>query len=134
VNEIRLILDRSALLAFAKGRIAVGETLAEVIDEGDLYATPVTTYVDVMRFLEPEDLPPQMRQLVQLLFASPSARLLPILPGDAEALLYWIRRVGEDVAPCVVALLAHPHCYMLTAEPEWYEDELGDGSYIQIED
>ncbi len=136
MNDIRLILDRSALLLFARGALPVGETLAEVIDEGDLYATPVTVYLDVMRLLNSDDEPQiiEMARLVRLLMASPSARLLPVLPGDVDAILHWTGLVGYEQAACVVAMLARPGCYVLTGEPEFYEGELGEGSVIRIED
>lgn len=135
-GDIRLILDASALFLFGRGALAVGETLAEVTAEGDLYATPVTVYVDVLRRLDGDDNHElaDMAGLVRLLMTSPSAVILPVEAGAADALLYWSRVVGVENAACVVAMLARPDCYLLTAVPDLYKGELGDGPILAIED
>jgi hypothetical protein len=136
-GTVRLILDQSALLLFARGALPVGETLAEVVDEGDLYATPVTVLVDVLRMLDSDDEPEiaEMRRLVRLLMASESAVVLPVEGGSVDALLYWTPLVATlSNATCVVAMLSTPGSYLLTGQPEYYVDELGDGPIITIED
>lgn len=135
-GDIRVILDSSALFAFSRGALPVGETLVEVTDEGDLYATPVTVLVDVLRMLNGDDLPPEMRHRVRMLMTSPSAVILPVEGGSLDALLYWTPLLGGVVgnAACVVAMLAQPDSYLMTAKPELYVDELGDGPILAVED
>lgn len=132
---IRLILDRSALLSFAGGALGVGETIAEVCDEGGRYGTPVTVYAAAMRRLGPAPDLEHMERLAALLMSAPAAEVLPVPAATADALVFWSRRFGDvDAAACVTAMLARPGCYLLTADPDLYVGELGDGPVIPIED
>ncbi len=136
-GDIRVVLDQSALLAFSRGALPVGETLVEVTSEGDLYGTPVTVLVDVLRMLNSDDEAhiAEMGRRVRLLMASESARVLSVPGSSLDALLYWTPLVGGvGNAACVVAMLALPGSYLMTAKPQLYVDELGDGPILAIED
>lgn len=41
IRPLRVVLDTSAVLAYAQGRVHVGEIVAEVLDEGAEFGVPV---------------------------------------------------------------------------------------------
>jgi hypothetical protein len=45
-KPIRVVLDASAVAAYAKGSIGLGETIIEVVDDGAAFAVPVTSLTE----------------------------------------------------------------------------------------
>jgi hypothetical protein len=119
---IRLVLDTSAVLAYAAGSIDLGETIAEVVDEGGRFAASAVCLAEGIRLIEDD------RALgVPLLTRHPRFVPLPVLAEDWDRLGYWARELGRiDRATAVVEVLDRPDGYLVTAEPRQYDIEALD--------
>jgi hypothetical protein len=115
VSHVAVVLDASALDAYAAGVVAVGELMAEVADEGRLVGVPATCLV-------------QARASAADRFALDQFALLAtvdavaVLPLDVEG----VREVGEftrsaagdiGLGHAVQTALAH-EAYYVTAQPK----------------
>jgi len=98
---IRVILDTSAILAFAKGSIAVGNAIAAVAKEGGLFGLPVTCLAEASRSgVDPTWL--------DLLVNHPAAAVLTVDPLKWRALAAICRRSGQlDTATALLAAADH---------------------------
>lgn len=99
---VRLILDRSALLAYLAGSVHVGEPLHEVIDDGVAFGVPLAVAAEILAAAAGSDLARLHR-----LFGNPACVLLPGEVDGLPELVYWRRVTGSlDRAACAVAALA----------------------------
>ncbi|MEE6259929.1 hypothetical protein [Plantactinospora sonchi] len=115
VEGIRLVLDTSAIIAYANTSIAVGETIAEVVDEGGRFAVPVACLAEASR-LVPED----RAAGVLLLVEHPCAYVTPIGATDWQVLAEWTRILGRlDAASALIEAIDWT-AYVLTGEPKVY--------------
>lgn len=75
---VTLVLDTSAVLAYAKGSIAVGELLSIITDDGDTALIPATCLAEAHRHLaDGED------ELLTILSTIPCVELSPLLPEQS---------------------------------------------------
>jgi len=119
---IRIVLDTSAVMAYAKGSENVGEVLIEVTDEGGAFAVPVVC------LLEGSKSAPEAN--VRLLTSNPACRVLPLLSEDWPRLLAGVRLLSRlDLATALYA--AGREGYVLTGEPDAY-GEIGGQAVIEI--
>lgn len=125
-GDIHLVLDTSAIIAYAHTSIHVGETIAEVADEDGRFAVPVVCLAEAgRRLLGAED--PRLRLLVQ----HPHAAVTGVPDDEWELLTEWAVALGRvDLAAAMVEATANG-AYVLTAEPEAYGDQK-DGPVIPI--
>lgn len=109
---VRLILDRSALVAYAVHRsVHVGETLHEVIDDDVNFGVPVIVAMEALTRTSGKD-----RALLHQLLALDACVLLPELPEDLLELTYWRDVTGRpDLAAAAHAVHAHD-ASVLTSE------------------
>ena len=114
---IRLILDTSAVLAYAAGSIDLGETIAEVVDEGGRFGASAVCLAEGIRLVDDD------RALgVPLLGYHPRFVPLSVLAEDWDRVGYWARELGRvDRAAAVVEVLDRPDGYLVTAEPGRYD-------------
>ncbi|MEO3922882.1 hypothetical protein ABGB07_03225 [Micromonosporaceae bacterium B7E4] len=118
---IRILLDTSAIIAYTKASISVGETIAEVVDEGGSFGASVLCLAEATRLVDPEH-----ALGVPLLVRHPRCVVLPVLAEDWSAVAEWTRTLGRvDLAVSIVEAVDR-NAYVLTAEPERYGDK-GDG-------
>ena len=115
VGAIRLVLDTSAILAYADTSIAVGETIAEVVDEGGRFALPVVCLAEASRRV-PED----QAAGVLLLVEHPYSVLTPNAISDWRSLAEWTRILDSVDRACAIVQAIHWTAYVLTAEPDAY--------------
>jgi hypothetical protein len=116
-GAIRLVLDTSAILAYAGTSIGVGETIAEVVDEGGRFALPVICLAEASR-LVPDD----QAAGVLLLVEHPYAVVSPTPVSDWQVLAEWTRILGRvDTASALVEAINWT-AYVLTGEPAEYGD------------
>jgi len=114
---VRLVLDTSAVLAYAAGSIDLGETIAEVVDEGGRFAASAVCLAEAVRLVAHEQAPG-----VPLLVRHPRFTPLPVLAADWDRIGYWARELGRlDRAAAVVEVLDRPEGYLVTAEPDGYD-------------
>jgi hypothetical protein len=119
--DLRLVLDRTALQAYATAIGQVATTLREVvIDEGGYYGVPVTALIETIVGSSAAGVG-RLRQLT----AQPSCQVLPVLSEHAWLLADWMRRLGGnarlDRAVCAMAATWSVNGYVLTSEPHAYE-------------
>jgi len=118
-----LVLDTSAIKAFAAGSVDVGEPIAEVHADGGRVVVPVVCLIEAAGQVG-DDMP-------RVLVDHPACDVLPLTVELWSAVTAGVRILGRlDLA---VSLLAATmgNGYVLTAEPEAYGD-IGDDSVIAI--
>jgi hypothetical protein len=116
---IRLVLDTSAIVAYAAASIHVGETIAEVVEEGGRIGAPAVCLAEAARRLDDS-----LVVGVTLLTQHPSCVVLPTLAEDWMALAAWTRMLGRvDLAVAIVEATDRPAGYVLSAEREAYGDD-----------
>jgi hypothetical protein len=117
---VRLILDRSALLAYAAGSVHVAEPIHEVVQDGVRFGVPDVVAVETLAIATGKDLANLHR-----LLALDACKVLPMLPNperDLVELTYWRRTTGRiDLAAAALAGLAHD-ASVLTGEGPRYGD------------
>jgi hypothetical protein len=118
---VRLVLDTSAVLAYAATSINVGETLAEVVDEGGRFGVSVPCLAEASRLVD------EVHALgVPLLVQHPNCSILPVLAEDWSAVAGWTKVLGRvDLATSLLEAIDR-EAYVLTGEPGEY-DEKGPG-------
>jgi hypothetical protein len=118
-----LVLDTSAIAAFAPGSVNVGEPITEVYSEGGRVVVPVVCLVEAACRVG-EDMP-------RLLVDNPACEVEP-LAGDRWAVVAAGTRVlGRlDLASAFLAATVG-RGYVLTAEPDVY-GEPGENFVIPI--
>ena len=72
-SSARLVLDTSAVAAYGRGSIHVGETIGEIADEGAAFAVPTICLAEAVMDAEPEEL-----TLIDVLASHPSRREIPL--------------------------------------------------------
>jgi hypothetical protein len=114
---VRLVLDTSAVLAYAAGSIDVGETIAEVVDEGGRFAASAVCLAEAVHLV------PETNALgVPLLTRHAGFVSLPLAADDWDRVGYWAKELGRvDRAATVVEVLDRPDGYLVTAEPDRYD-------------
>jgi hypothetical protein len=114
---VKLVLDASAVLAYAAGSIDLGETIAEVVDEGGRFAASAVCLAEGVRLVDAD-----LALGVPLLTRHPRFVPLPVLAEDWDRIGYWARELGGvDRAVAVVEVLDRPDGYLVTAQPAAYE-------------
>jgi hypothetical protein len=124
-RPIRVLLDASAIVAFTRGSIDVGETIAEVNDEHAAAGLPILCIVEATRAVADTD-------RLDLLVAHPATAVLVPRPGDWQALAATYETVGRlDAASAVLAAI-DLDCLVLTGQPGLYGGLAGGGPIIPI--
>ncbi|BCJ65106.1 PIN domain-containing protein [Polymorphospora rubra] len=118
---VRLILDRTALLAYADGNIHVAEVLHEVVgDRGVRFGVPTVVLAETMAVLDDGHDRSAVRDLVEL----DACAVLPAAAGEWMELAYWLRRLGRiDTAAAALAALVYA-APILTGDGKAYRDEI----------
>jgi len=117
VNDptVRLVLDTSAVLAYADGSIDLGEVITEVVDEAQRFAVPAPCLIEASR-LARDDQAAGTRLLVH----HTHCVVLP-LPADGwEPVAARARTLGRaDLAACLVEAAALPPSPLPGKVPRW---------------
>ncbi|MDG4832380.1 hypothetical protein O7627_24175 [Solwaraspora sp. WMMD1047] len=125
-GDIHLILDASAIIAYAHASIHVGETIAEIADEEGRFAVPTVCLAEAGRRLLGADDP-----RVLLLVQHPHAVVTGVPAQEWGLLTKWSVALGRlDLAAAMVEASVNG-AYVLTSEPEAYGD-WKDGPVIPI--
>jgi uncharacterized protein with PIN domain len=125
-HTVRVILDTSAIVAFCRESIDVGEVIAEVADEdGCVFALPTLCLVEASRAVADQD-------RLDLLCAHPAALIITPEPDEWRALAAAYDTVGRlDAASAVLAAI-DLGCDVLTGQPGLYAGLAGGGPIIPI--
>lgn len=114
--RVRLILDRSALSAYAAGSMHVAEPINQVVENGACVGVPAVAAAACLAHInDPAD-----RAILLGLLNSGTCALLDSRGGDWLELEYWLRATGRlDLAACVLAVIEHDG-WILTADSGLY--------------
>lgn len=124
-RPVRVILDASAIIAFTRGSIDVGETIAEVNDEQGGVGLPVLCLVQAAQAIVD-------RSHLDILIRHEAAVLLDNLAEDWEALAVLYDTVGRlDAATAVIAAY-DLDSLILTAQPRLYGGLQDGGPIIPV--
>jgi hypothetical protein len=109
---IRLVFDTSAILAYTRGSVHVGEPLAELADEGCIAGLPVLCLVEASWLVDDLD-------RLGVLLQHPATTVLPT-PGDFAQLAAIQHVVGALDATSAMRLAIEADCYVLSARAGLY--------------
>ncbi|MER7164731.1 hypothetical protein ABT336_01455 [Micromonospora sp. NPDC000207] len=116
---VRLILDRSALCAYAAGSMHVAEPLHEVTEDGVRFGVPSVAAAEALASIAD----PTERSLLQALFGREACAMLSTSGEDWLELSYWRNLTGHlDCAAALVAAFEHD-ASLLTSDGKAYGDE-----------
>ena len=118
-----LVLDRSAIVAYAAGSVHVGEPITEVYSEGGQIVIPVVCLVEAASEVGDE--------MPRVLLRHPACTVPPVTMEMWPALAAGTRRLGRLDLAAALYLATTGEGYVLTAEPDAYGD-LGEDSVIAI--
>jgi hypothetical protein len=123
-RPVSVVLDTSAILAFSRGSIPVGDTAAEVDDDGSLIGLPISCLVEARWRLADAG-------RLSLLVHHRATELIAA-PGDWSALAAALDVAGrQDAASALLAAVLWG-CDVLTAHPRRYSALAGGGPVIPI--
>ncbi|MEU4643548.1 hypothetical protein [Micromonospora sp. NPDC023814] len=118
---IRVILDASAILAFAEESIDVGEVIAEVADEGCMFGLPVACLAEAFRLADADRL--------DMVVNHPAAAVLTVDPLNWRACAMTHLMLGRFDAASALLAAVDNECHLLTGQPGLYA-ALADGGPI----
>ncbi|RGC67879.1 hypothetical protein C5N14_15460 [Micromonospora sp. MW-13] len=121
---VRLVLDRSALLAYLAGSMDVAEPIHEVAQDGVRFGVPAIVVAEVLAVADD----PADRAMLHRLLERSACAVLSTWGEDWQELAYWRNFTGRvDLAAVVMAVLEHDAC-VLTGEAKVY----GDGADLPV--
>ncbi len=115
-RPVRLVLDTSAILAFAGESLHVGETISQVDENGAAFGLPVACLATAHKADE---------RMLQLLTSRHTCELLTV---DVDEWRQWAAMcdvLGRLDAAAALLAASNFDCDVLTAEPDLYR-ALGD--------
>lgn len=121
-RPVRVILDTSAIVAFTRGSIDVGEVIAEVADEGAAVGLPILCLVEAARAVADAD-------RLDLLASHGAVVILSPWPTNWKPLAVTVDLVGRLDAASAVLEAYDLDCAVLTCQPGLYAG-LADGGPI----
>jgi len=122
-RPIRLLLDASAIVAFTRGSIDVGETIAEVYDDGAAVGLPILCLVEAVRSVAETD-------QLDLLVAHPATEVFAPAPEEWRALAAIVDMVGRMDCASAVLTAIDLDCLIMTNQPGVYGGLAGGGPII----
>lgn len=115
MSPVAVVLDASAVLAYADGRLAVGELIAMVGEEGRLVAVPVSCLVTARAVVADEFAVKQLGRLTRI----ESVAVLPLMSDEAMEVGQRARVTNGDVgAGHAVHVALTYEAYFATTEPK----------------
>lgn len=126
-RPIRLVLDTTAVLAFTRGSIHVGETLAEIVDNQSAAALPVACLAEA----HPDAVEPER---LAALVAHEATTVIASEAEQWQALGHMYAMLGAFSAASAALIAVDLDCWVLTAQPDLYADVAGGNLSIAVED
>jgi hypothetical protein len=123
-HDARLVLDTSAITAWVRGSVAVGETLAEINDEGGAVVIPLWCLIEAGHNTAMID-----RDRLDLLLAHPATFLVTDDVQDWESLVALRALIGRADCASAAMLALDLGVDVMTADPKWY-GTVADGRIV----
>jgi hypothetical protein len=118
-----LVLDTSAIVAYAQGSVDVGEPISEVRDSGGVVLVPLVCLVEAAREVDDD--------MLHLLTEHPACELEPLTGDGWPMAATTTRMLGRlDLAVALIAA-ATGGGFVLTGEPDAY-GALGEDVVIPL--
>lgn len=114
---IRLVLDETAVVAYGRGNVAVGEIIAEIADEDARIAVPDLCLVEGARQLDMDHW-----HTLDLLVGHSHIERLDV-PEDWRGVAVAARLLGSTSRAVAMLAAVDLRAYLLTAEPETFGDD-----------
>jgi hypothetical protein len=124
-RPIRVLLDASAIVAFTRGNINVGEVIVEVADEGAAVGLPLLCLVEASRIVADAD-------RLDLLVNHAASVVLAPYPSSWRALAITYETVGRLDAASAVIEAYDLDCDVLTVTPLLYAGLVDGGPIIEV--
>ncbi|MBQ1039018.1 MULTISPECIES: hypothetical protein [Micromonospora] len=119
-RPVRLVLDRSALLAYLAGSVHVGEPLHEVIQDRNRFGVTAVTAAEALAIVTD----PKERATLHRLLNLDACEVLSTEGRSWHELSFWRTVTGRaDLATTALAVLEHD-ASILTAEDRYGDGEL----------
>jgi hypothetical protein len=113
---LHVVLDTTAVHAYANGSDHVGEVLRELVDEGVGFAVPAVCLVEAAGRAKDDRWP-----VLNLLAVHPHCVLLPLAGEDWRSVAAAARLLGDlGRATAALPVARDQALYVLTAEPDAY--------------
>ncbi|GAA2692450.1 MULTISPECIES: hypothetical protein [Actinoplanes] len=128
-RDAKLVLDTSAITAWARGSVAVGETLAEINDEGGAVIIPLWCLIEAGHHTAMID-----RDRLELLLAHPATFLISDDAEDWESLVALRALVGRADCASAAMLALDLGVDVMTRDPKWYSGVAGGRIVLAIEE
>jgi hypothetical protein len=124
-RQLRIVLDASAIVAFTRASIDVGEVVAEVDDELAAFGLPALCLVQASGVAADPD-------RLEVLVNHRAVSLLDVDAADWRALAVVRESVGRLDAATAALAATDQGCHLLTGEPGLYGALPGGGPVIPI--
>jgi hypothetical protein len=115
--SVRAVLDATAIAAYARGSVDVGEILAEITDEGTGFAVPDLCLIEAAQLVDVDDWP-----ALDLLVAHSQCVRLE-LHANWRDLAAAARQLGGTGRAAAMLAAVDLRAYLLTAEPNAFGDD-----------
>lgn len=126
-RRVTLVLDASAVAAFVRGSLDVGEVLIQVAEDDALAVIPLASLAEAASTIAEDG-------LLDFLL---SRHAVVVHGGDPEAwraLTHALRLTGRFEAASAALLAVDHQAALITRRPEWYEQINRGGLILSIDD
>jgi hypothetical protein len=114
-EEIRAVLDSSAMLSYARGHVHVGEILIDIAAEGAFVGLPTVALLDAYARVQGDE---PARARLGMLAALPAVAVLELGVREAAEVGLIVAFAAGDLARAHATWMAVKHdAYYLTTEP-----------------
>jgi hypothetical protein len=111
VDDVGLVLDADAILAYSRGRYGIGELLTQAADEGVAVAVPALCLAEAYRRADSARYP-----YLELLTALPHVVVTRVEPSDCLFLGGWAKSVGTlHLSHAVLETASRPVVRLMTS-------------------
>lgn len=128
-RTIRLVLDSTAIAAYTRGSVAVGELLGEIDDEHGAVVIPLTCLVEAGARTAMLEQP-----LIEALLAHRATYLVVDDPGNWVELTELRSIVGKLDLASAALLALDCEVYVLTRDARWYSGVASGGIALEFDD
>ncbi|AEV84972.1 hypothetical protein ACWT_3948 [Actinoplanes sp. SE50] len=128
-RDAKLVLDTSAIAAWVRGSVAVGETLAEVNDEDGAVVIPLSCLVEAGYHTAVLG-----RERLELLLAHPATSLITDDAEDWDALVALRALTGRADCASAAMLALDLGVDVMTSDPSWYKGVADGRIVLHVED